>query len=99
MNAKEISGTDPDRAPLTEVPACCERRQSRAADQTGRMLRASAIARPTIGGTMSERASLFAKSDDDVGPPRAMREQQAQKNCREVTIRTSEDSSRTDTSF
>jgi hypothetical protein len=36
---------------------------------------------------MSERASLFAKSDDDVGPPRAMREQQAQQNCREVTIR------------
>jgi hypothetical protein len=27
---------------------------------------------------MSERASLFAKSDDDVGPSRAMREQQAQ---------------------
>ena len=43
-----------------------------------RMLRASAIARPTIGGTMSERASLFAKSDDDVGHPRAMREQQDQ---------------------
>jgi hypothetical protein len=44
----------------------------------GRMLRASAIARPTLGGTMSERASLFAKSDDDVGHPRAMREQQDQ---------------------
>ena len=36
----------------------------------------------------SERAFCYAKSDDDVGgPPRAMREQQAQKNCREVTIR------------
>jgi hypothetical protein len=63
MNAKAISGMEPG---------------SRATDRGSFVLRASAIARPTIGGTMSERASLFAKSDDDVGPPRAMREQQAQ---------------------
>jgi hypothetical protein len=30
---------------------------------------------------------LFAKSDDDVGPLRAMRERQDQTNCRDVTIR------------
>jgi hypothetical protein len=40
--------------------------------------------RPASGASNS--TPRFAKSDDDVGFKRAMREQQARKNCGEVTI-------------
>jgi hypothetical protein len=41
------------------------------------MLRASANRAPTLGGTMSEPAFWFAKSDDDVGSQARLREQQS----------------------
>ncbi len=63
MNAKEISGMEPG---------------SRAAVQ--KLLQAASVGNraPDDRRNDERTRSLSAKSDDDVGPPRAMREQQAQ---------------------